>query len=159
MTPYIDNANLTSFPILKKGQQNCAQRKTVRFVKLSHRPILYHWGKGGVGAPNVPKMLALPPKKRGGGGLCPLTVFFLRICTQCPEVPPKWSFISYHPKVIISSQKCAIIPQNRSFNPILAFHSQKWFTHNCRKMSRIHIYALLWAKFARIPGLGGGEQW
>ena len=46
--------------------------------------------------------------------------------------------INHHQKVIISSQKCALIPHNRSFNHIfLTFSLKKLFTHFCRKMSRV----------------------
>ena len=42
-------------------------------------------------------------------------------------------------------QKCALIPQNRSFNHISLTFS----------LTKI-IYALLLAKFVKVPGLGGG---
>ena len=56
--------------------------------------------------------------------------------------------IIYHPKVIISPQKCALIPQNRSYNHI-------YLTFSLSKM----IYALLLKNVASriwMPGLGVG---
>ena len=81
--------------------------------------------KGGVGALNVPKVLEMSIR----GELCPLPGFFWRICSQCPEGPPKWSN-----------------PHLTAF--IYHFHSQKWFTHSYQKIyTRFHGQ--------NLPGLGG----
>ena len=53
--------------------------------------------------------------RKGVGGL-PLARIFWRICPQCTVGPPKWSFITK--KWWIPPQKCALIPQNISFNHI-----------------------------------------
>ena len=73
--------------------------------------------------------------------------------------------IIYHQTVIIFSQmcalfpkKCALIPQNRSFNHIyLTFSLSKMIDTLKSKNATSRICALLWAKFVRMPGLGGGE--
>ena len=67
--------------------------------------------------------------------------------------------IIHHQKVIISPQKCALIPQNRSFNHIsLTFSLTKIIYTLLSKNVASGIYALLLAKFAKVPGLGGGGQ-
>ena len=66
--------------------------------------------------------------------------------------------IIYHQKVIIFPQECALIPQNRSFNHIyLKFSLSKMIDTLKSKNATSRICALLWAKFARMPELGGGE--
>ena len=108
--------------------------------------------KGWDGGPYAPKILALPG--RGGEGALPLARIFWRICPQCTEGPPK--VIIHHQKVIISPQKCALIPQNRSFNHIsLTFSLTKMIYALLSKNVTSRIYALLLAKFAKVPGLGG----
>ena len=63
--------------------------------------------------------------------------------------------IIHHQKVIISPQKCALIPQNRSFNHIsLTFSLTKMIYALLSKNVTSRIYALLLAKFAKVPGLG-----
>ena len=67
--------------------------------------------------------------------------------------------IIHHQKVIISPQKCALIPQNRSFNHIsLTFSLTKMIYAVLSKNVSSRIYALLLAKFAKVPGLRGGES-
>ena len=66
--------------------------------------------------------------------------------------------IIYHQKVIVFPKKCALIPQNRSFNHIyLTFSLSKMIDTLKSKNATSRICALLWAKFARMPELGGGE--
>ena len=63
-----------------------------------------------------------------------------------------------HQKVIISTQKCALIPQNRSFNHMfLTFSLTKIIYALLLKNVSSCIYELLLAKFAKMPGLGGGR--
>ena len=65
--------------------------------------------------------------------------------------------IIHHQKVIISPQKCALIPQNRSFNHIsLTFSLTKMSYALLSKNVASRIYELLLAKFAKVPGWGGG---
>ena len=69
------------------------------------------------------------PKSRHcqkGGGVLPLARIFLEDLSTMPWGPSK--VIIYHPRVIISPQKCAPIPQNKSFSHIY-LTSQKWFTY------------------------------
>ena len=67
--------------------------------------------------------------------------------------------IIHHQKVIISPQKCALIPQNNSFNHTsLTFSLTKMIYALLSKNVTSRIYALLLAKFAKVPGLGGGGQ-
>ena len=61
-------------------------------------------------------------------------------------------------KVIMSPQKCALIPQNRSFNHIYVTFSLKNDKSIFAENVTSRIYALLLAKFAKMPGLGGGGQ-
>ena len=56
----------------------------------------------------APKIQALPER-----GVLPLARIFLEDLSTMPWGPSK--VIIYHPKVIISPQKCVLIPQNRSF--------------------------------------------
>ena len=63
--------------------------------------------------------------------------------------------IIFHQKVIISPQKCALIPQNISFNHIsLTFSLTKMIYALLSKNVVSRIYALLLAKFAKVPGSG-----
>ena len=55
--------------------------------------------------------------------------------------------------------KCALIPQNRSFNHIsLTFSLTKMIYALLSKNVASRIYALLWAKGPRIRGYGGSSQ-
>ena len=55
--------------------------------------------------------------------------------------------------------KCALLPQNRSFNHIsLSFSLTKLIYPLLSKNVTSRIFALLLAKFAKVPGLGGGGQ-
>ena len=63
--------------------------------------------------------------------------------------------IIHHQKVIISPQKCALIPQNRSFNHIsLTFSLTQMIYALLSKNVASLIYALLLTKFARMLRLG-----
>ena len=63
----------------------------------------------------------------------------------------------HHQKEIISPQNCARIPQNRSFNHVyLTFSLRKIIYALLSKNVASGIFALLLAKFAKVPGLGGG---
>ena len=85
--------------------------------------------------------------RKGVGGL-PLARIFWRICPQCTVGPPKWSFITK--KWWIPPQKCALIPQNRSFNHIsLTFLLTKIIYALLSKNVASRIYALLLSKFAK----------
>ena len=91
-----------------------------------------------------------------GGRLCPLSGFFWRICPQCTEGPSK--VIIHHQKVIISPQKCALIPKNRSFNHIsLTFSLTKMIYALLSKNVESHIRAFMdhIRQDTRIRGWGG----
>ena len=65
--------------------------------------------------------------------------------------------IIHHQKVIISPQKCALIPQNRSFNHLfLTFSLTKIICALLLKNFASRIYSLFLAKFSKMSGWGGG---
>ena len=99
--------------------------------------------------------------RKGVGGL-PLARIFWRICPQCTVGPPKWSFITK--KWWIPPQKCALIPQNISFNHIsLTFLLTKIIYALLSKNVASRIYAFYAfvgqiRQGARIRGWGGSTQ-
>ena len=61
--------------------------------------------------------------------------------------------INHHPKVIISPQKCPFSPRNHIY---LTFSHSKMIYAFFFKNVASRIFAILWAKSLRMPGLGGG---
>ena len=58
--------------------------------------------------------------------------------------------IIHHPKVIISPQKCPFFPQKpHLFNIFTLKNDLRTFVEKCQS----RIYALIWAKSLRMPGL------
>ena len=58
--------------------------------------------------------------------------------------------IIHHPKVIISPQKCSFFPRNHIY---LTFSLSKMIYALLLKNVTSRIYALIWAKSLRMPGL------
>ena len=106
--------------------------------------------KGGVAGFKVPKIQALPWWGRG----LTHTWIFLKDLSTCTEGPQRWSFIT---KKWYLPTKVFLIPKNRSFNHIyLTFSLPNMSLLSTTKNVTSRIYALVWAKSLRMPGLGGG---
>ena len=114
--------------------------------------------KGGVGEPYNTQNPVIARR----GGLCPLPELFWRICRQCTikgveERTLQSAYLSPKSDNLPPRPKCALLPQNRSFNHIsLSFSLTKLIYPLLSKNVTSRIFALLLAKFAKVPGLGGG---
>ena len=87
---------------------------------------------------------------RGGGGLAPCQDFFGGFVHN---VLRALQSDRSSPKVTVSPKKCALIPQNRSFNHLfLTFSLTKIICALLLKNFASRIYSLFLAKFSKMSG-------